>query len=87
MASSTIKNTPYNTKSKSVSVTAPTYSIGSATISVTDAEYHMIKGFAVTDTEHLSVMQCFFSNDSTINVRVRNGASSSQTGTFTVYYC
>lgn len=87
MAVSTIKSGAYPTKNATVNVSVSANNIDTKTLSVSDAKYHIVKGFAVMSSTSVIPMQIYFSDDNTITVRVRNVASSTQTATVAIYYC
>lgn len=91
MADKIIKDPLFETKSKAVSIPVNTTpSVGDLytfDITVNDAKYQIVKGFAITNTGWLAMVQCYFSSPTNIRVRVVNYKGSLATGSnFTVYY-
>ena len=88
MATGTIKASPSVTKSKNTgTITVSGSDVVTTTFSVSDAVYHIVKGFQVSASSNMAIVQCYFSDDTTITVRVRNLITSSGTCNVTVYYC
>lgn len=75
------------TKEASTPISATANEVATVTMTVNDAHYHLIKGFAITASSNLAIVQCYFSTDTVITVRVRNLINGSTTGYVTVQYC
>lgn len=67
--------------------TIPTNGIYTGTITVSDAVYGIVKGFAITANANSAVVQCYFSNATTITFRVRGLSDSTSIANMEVYYC
>lgn len=87
MATGTIMATIEATKEASTSISATANEVATVTLTVNDSHYHLIKGFAITASSNLAIVQCYFSTDTTITVRVRNLMNATTTGNVTVQYC
>lgn len=60
--------------------------IDTQTISVNNATYGIIVGFAITNSSDIAMMQCFFNGLSEIQVRVRNLANFTNTYNLSIFY-
>ena len=88
MASSQVKVSPVVTKSISqTGVSIPANDIVTLTLNVSDAVYHMIKGFSISGTTNVVIMQCYFANDTQIQVRCRNLVNAANSFAISVHYC
>ena len=60
--------------------------IDTQTISINNATYGIVVGFAITNSSDVVMMQCFFNGLSEIQVRVRNLANFTNTYNLTIFY-
>lgn len=60
--------------------------IDTQTFTVNDAVYGIITGFAITNSPEIVIMQCYFNGTSSIGLRVKNVANSTQTYKATIQY-
>ena len=60
--------------------------IDTQTLTVNDAVYGIVTGFAITNSSEIVMMQCYFNGTSSISLRVKNVANSTQTYKATIQY-
>lgn len=88
MAVSEIKISPMVTKNVSqTGISIVANDIATLTLSASDAVYHIIKGFSISGTTNVVIMQCYFVNDTQIQVRCRNLVNATNSFAISVYYC
>ena len=87
MAESKIPMSPFATKSVSDSMTVAANSINTMRLSAPDAKYQIVKGFRISNTGDVPVLQVYFEDSTNIIVRVRNVTSGAQSTDVTVWYC
>ena len=60
--------------------------IDTQTITISDAVYGIVVGFAITNNTDVVIMQCYFNGLTELNVRVRNVSASAGTYRFSIIY-
>lgn len=87
MASSKVQLSPVVTHSISFSPTVAANDIYTATLTVNDAKYGIIKGYAIGSNTRFTLLQAFFSASDVITVRIESGWSSAASCDVTIFYC
>ena len=67
-----------------ISVSANT--IDTQDFTVNDSNYQIVVGFTVSNSINFAIVQCYFENSTTVRVRVRNLANTTDSYQVRVYY-
>lgn len=87
MAGSKVQLSPAVTHSTNFSPTIAANDIYTVTLTVNDAKYGIIKGYAIGSNTKFTLLQAYFSAPDKITVRIESYWSSAASCDVTIFYC